>query len=130
MKSTGIVRRIDELGRVVLPVEMRRAMRIGVGDTLEINCTDEGILLTKYSTLDSVQDLCATAAQQLHTAFGYPVVIFDSTGILTSAGSHTLIFDDTLHRLLSATRAQIVTDDGGNESVFCPLRYRGTESAA
>lgn len=49
MKSTGIVRKIDSLGRVVLPVELRRALDIHEGDPLEIYVTSEGIMLRKYS---------------------------------------------------------------------------------
>ena len=49
MKNTGIVRRIDELGRVVLPVEMRRVLNINEKDPLEIYTDGENIILTKYA---------------------------------------------------------------------------------
>ena len=48
MKSTGIVRRVDELGRIVLPIEMRRTLDIAVKDTLEIYVDGENIILRKY----------------------------------------------------------------------------------
>ena len=48
MKSTGIVRRVDELGRIVLPVELRRTMGIGEKDMLEIFVEDSSIILKKY----------------------------------------------------------------------------------
>lgn len=48
MKATGIVRRIDDLGRVVIPKEIRRSMAIQEGDALEIFTTDEGVLFCKY----------------------------------------------------------------------------------
>ena len=48
MKSTGIVRKVDELGRVVIPVELRRTMRISEKDALEIYVDDEKIILKKY----------------------------------------------------------------------------------
>lgn len=48
MKSTGIVRKIDELGRVVLPMELRRTLNIGDKDSLEIFIEDESIILRKY----------------------------------------------------------------------------------
>lgn len=48
MKATGIVRRIDDLGRVVIPKEIRRTMNLREGDPLEICTTDKGIVLTKY----------------------------------------------------------------------------------
>ncbi|RIW37346.1 AbrB/MazE/SpoVT family DNA-binding domain-containing protein [Bacillus salacetis] len=48
MKSTGIVRKVDELGRVVIPIELRRTLGIEVKDSLEIYVDDEKIILTKY----------------------------------------------------------------------------------
>ena len=48
MKSTGIVRRIDNLGRIVLPKELRRTLRIGDNDSLEIYVEDEAVILRKY----------------------------------------------------------------------------------
>jgi transcriptional pleiotropic regulator of transition state genes len=48
MKSTGIVRKVDELGRIVLPIELRRTMDIAERDTLEIFVGDDGIVLRKY----------------------------------------------------------------------------------
>ena len=48
MKSTGIIRRIDDLGRIVIPKEIRRTLRIGEGSPMEIFVTEEGILLKKY----------------------------------------------------------------------------------
>ncbi len=48
MKATGIVRQIDELGRIVLPMELRRVMDIRVKDSLEVFVSDEGIVLRKY----------------------------------------------------------------------------------
>lgn len=48
MKSTGIVRKVDELGRIVLPIELRRTMDIGVGDSLEIYVDASSVILRKY----------------------------------------------------------------------------------
>lgn len=50
MKSTGIVRRVDELGRIVLPIEMRRTLNIGEKDSLEIYVEGDSIILRKYQT--------------------------------------------------------------------------------
>ncbi len=52
MKSTGIVRRVDELGRIVLPIELRRSLNINKRDTLEIFVDDEKIVLKKYEPAD------------------------------------------------------------------------------
>ena len=48
MKSVGIVRRVDELGRIVIPVELRRSLGIDITDALEIYVDDDGIVLKKY----------------------------------------------------------------------------------
>ncbi len=48
MKSTGIVRKIDDLGRIVLPIELRRTLDLEVGSSIEVFTTDEGIVLKKY----------------------------------------------------------------------------------
>jgi transcriptional pleiotropic regulator of transition state genes len=48
MKSTGIVRRVDDLGRIALPIELRRVLNIGIKDALEIFVEDEKIVLRKY----------------------------------------------------------------------------------
>ncbi|AZB42463.1 AbrB/MazE/SpoVT family DNA-binding domain-containing protein [Bacillus sp. FJAT-42376] len=53
MKSTGIVRKVDELGRVVLPIELRRALHIEDKDPIEIFLDDEKIVLQKYTSQDS-----------------------------------------------------------------------------
>ena len=61
MKSTGIVRKVDELGRIVLPIEMRRTLDIAEKDTLEVYVEGDSIILRKYRDAcvfcDSVRDL-------------------------------------------------------------------------
>lgn len=61
MKSTGIVRRVDELGRIVLPIEMRRTLDIAEKDALEIYVEGDGIILRKYQAAcvfcDSTRDI-------------------------------------------------------------------------
>lgn len=52
MKSTGIVRKVDELGRVVLPIELRRVLNIKEKDSLEIFVDDEKVILKKYEPAD------------------------------------------------------------------------------
>ena len=57
MKSTGVVRRIDELGRIVLPKEIRKVLKIKAGDNLEIFMNDKDIVLCKYNIFDDKKDL-------------------------------------------------------------------------
>ena len=63
MKATGIVRRIDDLGRVVIPKEIRRALNIREGDALEIYTTDDGVVFHKYA--QSAESKAATAQEWL-----------------------------------------------------------------
>lgn len=65
MVATGIVRRIDELGRVVIPKEVRRAMKIKEGDPLEIWRDGDKLVLTKYAPVDEKQDAVETLQEWL-----------------------------------------------------------------
>ena len=67
MKATGIVRRIDELGRVVIPKEIRRTLRIREGDALEVYTdSDGGVILKKYSPIGELGDFAKEYAESLH----------------------------------------------------------------
>lgn len=65
MKATGIVRRIDDLGRIVIPKEIRRIMRVNEGSPMEIYVTEEGILLKKYYPQTGLSDIISAAAEEL-----------------------------------------------------------------
>ena len=68
MKATGIVRRIDDLGRVVIPKEIRRTMRIREGDPLEIYTDREGeVIFKKYSPMGELNEFATEYAQTLHS---------------------------------------------------------------
>ena len=67
MKATGIVRRIDDLGRVVIPKEIRRTMRIREGDPLEIFTDRDGeVIFKKYSPIGELSDFAAQICDSLH----------------------------------------------------------------
>ena len=71
MKATGIVRRIDDLGRVVIPKEIRRTMRIREGDPLEIYTSREGeVIFKKYSLLGGVEDFAAELCETMSRSTG------------------------------------------------------------
>ena len=72
MKSTGIVRRVDVLGRIVIPKELRRMLKINEGDPMEIFVEREEIVLKKYSPLLNSDDLSNGIAQTLATRTGIP----------------------------------------------------------
>lgn len=87
MKATGIVRRIDELGRVVIPKEIRRTLRIREGDPLEIFTDREGeIILKKYSPFHELGTFATEYAEALYETLGTPVMITDQDEVVAVAG--------------------------------------------
>ena len=87
MKATGIVRRIDDLGRVVIPKEIRRTMRIREGDPLEIYTDREGeVIFKKYSPIGELTAFAAQYAETLHKTCSLSVVICDRDAVVTCAG--------------------------------------------
>ena len=87
MKATGIVRRIDDLGRVVIPKEIRRTMRIREGDPLEIYTDREGeVIFKKYSPIGELTAFAAQYADTLHKTCSMAVVICDRDAVIASAG--------------------------------------------
>ncbi|MDD4237023.1 MAG: stage V sporulation protein T [Desulfotomaculaceae bacterium] len=88
MKATGIVRRIDDLGRVVIPKEIRRTMRIREGDPLEIFTDREGeVILKKYSPIGELGEFATEYADSLNEALGHISCIADKDTIIAVAGA-------------------------------------------
>lgn len=87
MKATGIVRRIDDLGRVVIPKEIRRTMRIREGDPLEIYTDNDGeVIFKKYSPVGELSHFANQYADVLSKTSGCPVLISDRDVIISSSG--------------------------------------------
>lgn len=87
MKATGIVRRIDDLGRVVIPKEIRRTMRIREGDPLEIFTDNDGeVVFKKYSPVGEMSPFATPYADVMSRAVGMPVLICDRDHVVAAAG--------------------------------------------
>ncbi len=87
MKATGIVRRIDDLGRVVIPKEIRRTMRIREGDPLEIYTDREGeVIFKKYSPIGELSGFAAQYADTLYKTCNLSVIISDRDVVIAAAG--------------------------------------------
>jgi len=87
MKATGIVRRIDDLGRVVIPKEIRRVFRIREGDALEIFTSREGeVIFKKYSPVGEMSSFATQYVEALHKICQMSVVITDRDSVIASAG--------------------------------------------
>jgi AbrB family transcriptional regulator (stage V sporulation protein T) len=88
MKATGIVRRIDDLGRVVIPKEIRRTLRIREGDPLEIFVDRDGeVILKKYSPIGELGDFAKEYAESLYESTGHIALICDRDTIIAVAGA-------------------------------------------
>jgi len=88
VKATGIVRRIDDLGRVVIPKEIRRTLRIREGDPLEIFTDREGeVILKKYSPIGELNEFAQEYAESLNEVVGHIALISDRDAIISIAGA-------------------------------------------
>lgn len=101
MKATGIVRRIDDLGRVVIPKEIRRTLRIREGDPLEIFVDRDGeVILKKYSPIGELSDFAQEYAEALYENTQQMVLITDRDSIIAVAGGSK---KEYLEKSISAT---------------------------
>lgn len=136
MKATGIVRRIDDLGRVVIPKEIRRTMRIREGDPLEIFTDRDGeVIFKKYSPIGELTAFAAQYAETLHKTCELSVVICDRDSVVASSGVPKKEYLDkrlsdeleramekrTLYTHKQGETKTPVTADGGGHFVSCAM---------
>ena len=112
MKATGVVRRIDDLGRVVIPKEIRKTLRIKEGDPLEIFTDKEGeVILKKYSPIGELSEFASSYAETIAKTTGHIACITDKdTVIAVSGGSKK----DFLEKNLSKDLEEVME----NKEVF------------
>ncbi len=88
MKATGIIRRVDDLGRIVIPKEIRRTLRIREGDPLEIYTEkDGGVIFRKYSPMGDLQDLAAQMCESISASTGRIAAVSDRDAIIALHGA-------------------------------------------
>lgn len=137
MKATGIVRRIDDLGRVVIPKEIRRTLRIREGDPLEIYLHEDGVVFRKYSIMDALQD-ADKYAQIAARRTTYGIVICDREKVVaTSRGvkpifrdAHTLENTDSwarnpVTRVIPLEYADCYTEQKNEAEMVIPIMVEG-----
>jgi AbrB family transcriptional regulator (stage V sporulation protein T) len=123
MKATGIVRRIDDLGRVVIPKEIRRTLRIREGDPLEIFVDREGeVILKKYSPIGELGDFAKEYADSLYEALGHITCIADRDNIIAVSGAPKKEFmnkpiGNAIEKVIEERKAVIINKPG--EDPFC-----------
>jgi AbrB family transcriptional regulator (stage V sporulation protein T) len=123
MKATGIVRRIDDLGRVVIPKEIRRTLRIREGDPLEIFVDRDGeVILKKYSPISELGDFAREYAESLAESTGHIAMISDRDTYITVAGaSKKEYLDKAIGNVLEAcmeNRKIIMENNSGSYELF------------
>ena len=136
MKATGIVRRIDDLGRVVIPKEIRRTMRIREGDPLEIYTDREGeVIFKKYSPIGELAAFAGQYAETLHKTCGLSVAICDRDAVVAcagiprreymekplSAGLEGLMESRAFYAYSGGDEPHNIIRDGGNHHVSCAM---------
>ena len=135
MRATGIVRRIDDLGRVVIPKEIRRTMRIREGDPLEIYTNSDGeVILKKYSAISEMSENAGYVADIMFKIAGCPVLIFDKDHVVASAGVPRKEFAERrvtsqLEELME-NRGQFFCPDGDTNNFFPVEGVTRTATAA
>lgn len=123
MKATGIVRRIDDLGRIVIPKEIRRTLRIREGDPLEIFTGREGeVILKKYSPIGELSEFALEYAESIHESLHHQVIITDrDTIIAVSGGSKKEYLEKRVSRSLEKVledRDVLVANQGDKMITF------------
>ena len=88
MKATGIVRRVDDLGRIVIPKEIRRTLKIREGDPLEIYTEkDGGVIFRKYSPMGDLQDFASQICESIGANTGHVAAVSDRDSIIALSGA-------------------------------------------
>ncbi|MDR1463734.1 MAG: AbrB/MazE/SpoVT family DNA-binding domain-containing protein [Oscillospiraceae bacterium] len=125
MKATGIVRRIDDLGRVVIPKEIRRTMRIREGDPLEIFTDADGeVIFKKYSPVGELSSTTKQYAEVLFRGTNLPVLITDRDRVIACAG---LSKKDAVDRRISSGLEGVIESRGSYVATVDNERMRPVE---
>ena len=132
MKATGIVRRIDDLGRVVIPKEIRRTLRIREGDPLEIFTASDGeVIFKKYSPMGEISQFSGQYSEVLSRTSGMPVLITDRDHVISASG---ISKKDVLERHLSKETEELMENrenyiKSGSNDVFHPVDNSDLEAS-
>lgn len=134
MKATGIVRRIDDLGRVIIPKEIRRTLRIREGDPLEIFIEKDCVCFRKYSMLGSLsEDILRVAQTMAQRTFKHQVAIYDDRCKISGPNSYGSYVDVSWESNRTPFRYQgmgiypIVSDGELYGYICCPESDMGAE---
>lgn len=88
MKDTGIIRRIDDLGRIVIPKEIRKKLKINEGEKLEIFINEEQIVLQKYSSVKSIKNIASKITDSIYSLYKDIIIITDNETVVAVSGKN------------------------------------------
>lgn len=129
MKATGIVRRIDDLGRIVIPKEIRRTLRIRESDPLEIFTDREGeIILKKYSPIGEMSTFAKQYAESLSQVSGHTALITDRDQFIAVSGGYKQAMSKSISKALEEkiNNRETFTAARGDRA-FIPVFEEGNE---
>lgn len=124
MKATGVVRRIDELGRIVIPKEIRRTLKIKEGTPLEIYSGDSGeLLLKKYSPITELAELATDVCKSISVGTGKVVLISNMEKIVATSGQSSGSYlhkniDCVIEKLINSRQAKVVNQNETKSMLF------------
>ncbi len=130
MKATGIVRRIDDLGRVVIPKEIRRTLRLREGTPLEIFTDREGeIILKKYSPMMELNTFASQYADAMAQATGYMVCVTDRDQVIAAAGGakKELLQKPISKQLEHVIQERMTVQAGKDDRAYTPVAAEDIE---
>ena len=131
MKATGIVRRIDDLGRVVIPKEIRRTLRIHEGDPLEIYTDRQGeVILKKYSPISELNEFAGGYAEAASSVLGCAVAVTDTDQVIAvSGGPKKDLIDKRIHPRVEQVIFAKNAKKFGNDDVLVSITADGRDSS-
>lgn len=115
MKATGVVRRIDELGRIVIPKEIRRTLKIKEGTPLEIYSGEDGeLLLKKYSPIFEISSIAEEIVQSIADGTNYSALVTNMEKVISASGKDrnqyiNKTIDSQIEKLIKARQTQVVS---------------------
>lgn len=86
MKTTGVIRRIDELGRIVIPKEIRKSLRIKNGESLEVFLDGDSIILKKFSQIESLENISVDYVEAFNQIIKHNIIVTDRDKVVAVSG--------------------------------------------
>lgn len=132
MQNTGIIRRVDELGRIVVPKEIRRMLRIKEGDPVEIYNEKDQVVVKKYSPVASLEDYCSYVAEGIEKIAERSCIITDTDKVVYVGEKKKSLYgepiSDKLTDILRSGKSVLVSCGDGGEPVSITKNDDGAEN--